>query len=273
MRILVTSTPGMGHLTCLLPLATALREAGHDVLFVTGTKESCELVAGFGFAVRAAGIAPAERRAALAPRLPEVTALPPRRRRGMLFSIMFAGAAAPAMRVELAPIMDEFDPDVVIHEPGELAAAPLATARGIPNVTVAFSGALPEWSLEMVLASLAPLWADEGLAPPTYQDICGDLYLHPLPPSFGQVPPARTVRPMRTSPAWGVADAPPAWLVDLGVDRPLVYLTSGTEPAGIGAPWAAALEALGDFDVDALATIGGHLDPDTLGPIPHNVRV
>jgi len=26
MRILITSTPGMGHLTCLLPLASALRD-------------------------------------------------------------------------------------------------------------------------------------------------------------------------------------------------------------------------------------------------------
>jgi len=253
-------------------LATALREAGHDVLFVTAT-ESCELVAGFGFAVRAAGMAPADRRAALAPRLPEVTALPPRLRRGLLFSIMFAGAAAPVMRVELAPIMDDFDPQVVIHEPGELAAAPLAMARGIPSVTVAFSGALPEWSHEMVLARLAPLWGDEGLAPPTYQQICGDLYLHTFPPSFDQAPPVRGVQPMRTSPVWGAADTAPAWLIDLGTDRPLVYMTSGTEPAGTGAPWAAALEALGNFDVDAVATIGRHLDLDTLGPIPRNVRI
>jgi UDP:flavonoid glycosyltransferase YjiC (YdhE family) len=78
---------------------------------------------------------------------------------------------------------------------------------------------------------------------------------------------------MRPSSVWGAADAPPTWLAELGTDRPLVYLTSGTEPAATGAPWAAALEALGNFDVDALATIGGHLDPATLGPIPPNVRV
>ena len=272
MRILVSSTPGMGHLTCLLPLASALRDAGHVVLFVT-TAESCEVVAGFGFEVRPAGITPAERRAALAPRQPEVMALPPRRRRGLLFSIMFAGAAAPAMRIELAPIIDEFSPDVMVHETGELAAAPLAKARDIPSVTVAFSGAVPEWSHEMVLAALAPLWSDEGLAPPTFQDVCGDLYLHPFPPSFDQAPPVRGVQSMRPSAVWGAADAAPTWLAELGIGRPLVYLTSGTEPAGVQGPWAAALEALGDFDVDAIATIGRHLDPATLGPIPRNVRV
>jgi UDP:flavonoid glycosyltransferase YjiC (YdhE family) len=271
MRILATSTPGLGHLTCLLPLASALRDAGHDVLFVTAA-ESCDLVAGFGFSVRAGGMSPADRRAVLSPRQPEVMAQPPRARRGLLFSIMFAEAAAPAMRVELAPVIDEFRPDVVIHETGELAAAPLARARDIPSVTVAFSGTLPDWSHQMVLASLAPLWADEGLAPPTFEDVCGDLYLHPFPPSFDQAPSAKVVRPMQPSPVWGTSDVAPAWLEPLGADRPLVYLTSGTEPAAAQAPWAAALEALGDLDVDALATIGRHVDPATLA-IPTNVRV
>ena len=272
MRILVTSTPGMGHLTCLLPLASALRDTGHDVLFVTAT-ESCELVASLGFAVRPGGISPAERRAALTPHLPEVMALPPRQRRGLLFSIMFAGTAAPAMRVALAPLLDDFRPDVVLHETGELAASPLAKARNIPSVTVAFSGMVPAWSHGMVLDSLGPLWKDEGLPAPTFQDICGELYLHPFPPSFDQAPAVRRVQTLRPTSAWGTADVAPNWLAAIGIDRPLVYMTSGTEPAGTGAPWAAALEALGELDVDAVATIGPHLDPETLGSIPSNVRI
>src|SRR3954452_9056350 len=208
MRVLATSTPGLGHLTCLLPLASALRDAEHEVLFVTAP-ESCDLVAGFGFAVRPGGMTPADRRAALSPRQPEVMAEPPRARRGLLFSIMFAEAAAPAMLVALTPVLEEFRPDVVIHEAGELAAAPLARARDIPSVTVAFSGTLPDWSHQMVLASLAPLWADEGLAHPTFEDVCGELYLHPFPPSFEQAPSHDAVRPIRPSPAWGTSDAAP----------------------------------------------------------------
>ena len=56
MRILVTSTPGMGHLNALLPLMFALQDAGHDLLVVTAA-ESCERVAGYGFNVRAGGLA------------------------------------------------------------------------------------------------------------------------------------------------------------------------------------------------------------------------
>ena len=48
-------------------------------------------------------------------------ALPPRRRRGLFFAGFFAEIAAPAMRVDLAPVFDEFRPDIVIHERGELA--------------------------------------------------------------------------------------------------------------------------------------------------------
>ena len=40
-------------------------------------------------------------------------------------------------------------------------------------------------------------WADEGLAAPTFDDVCGDLYLHPFPPSFDQAPSVKVVRPMR----------------------------------------------------------------------------
>ena len=34
------------------------------------------------------------------------------------------------------------------------------------------------------------------------------------------------------------------------------------------APWAAAVEALGSLDVDAIATIGMHLDPSVLLDVP-----
>ena len=77
MRILATSTPGRGHLNALLPLLSAVQDAGHDVLVVTAA-ESCALVARSGFAVREGGLAAEERRARYTPRLAETMALPPR---------------------------------------------------------------------------------------------------------------------------------------------------------------------------------------------------
>ena len=272
MRILATSTPGRGHLNALLPLLSAVQDAGHDVLVVTAA-ESCALVARSGFAVREGGLAAEERRARYTPRLAETMALPPRQRRGLFFAGYFADIAAPVMQIALAPVLQEFRPDVVVHETGELAIAPMAVARGIPHVTVAFSGRLPEESNDMVLEHLAPVWAVEGLPAPTMDAVRGEVYLHPFPPSFAQVPPGSTVRPMRAEAFDRIVESPPPWLDELGVTRPLVYITAGTEPIAAIAPWTAAFEALGSLDVDVVATIGARLDPAVLGAVPANVRV
>jgi UDP:flavonoid glycosyltransferase YjiC (YdhE family) len=272
MRILVTSTPGMGHLNALLPLMFALQEAGHDLLVVTAA-ESCERVAGYGFNVRAGGLAGNDRRATLAQRMPAIMALPPRRRRGHLYAGFFAEGAAPVMRVALQPVFSDFSPDIVIHETGELAGAPMAVARGIPHLTVAFSGALPEWAHDMTVEAIAPVWGAEGLSSPTMDDVLGDVYLHPFPPSFGQAPSGGVVHPMRVEAVDRDTGSPPPWLDNLGTRRPLVYVTSGTEPLGGTAPWAAIVAALGRMDVDAVATIGNHMDQSVLGEVPRNVRV
>ncbi len=272
MRILITSTPGMGHLNSILPLASALQSAGHELLVVTGA-ESCELVEGRGFTVQAGGMSGDARRAAYAPRMPETLALPPRRRRGLFFAGFFADIAAPAMRIDLVPVFDQFRPDLVLNERGELAAGPMAAARGIPHVTVAFSGALPTWSEQLLIDAIEPLWAAEGLPVPTMAQINGDLYLHPFPPSFGQAPTSGTVRPMRAA-ASDDGGAAPAWLDALGTTRPLVYVTGGTEAAAAEMfPWPAVLAALGTLDVDVVATVGPRVDPAAFGVASPNIRL
>ncbi|CAN0495709.1 unnamed protein product, partial [Phaeothamnion confervicola] len=180
-------------------------------------------------------MAVADRHRHFAPRMSELLALPPRRRRPLAFTGFFADAAAPVMQPDLAAVVDEVRPDIVIHEIAELAGAAVATARGIPHVTVAFSGALPPGTDELLIERITPVWAAEGLAAPSMAEIFGTCYLHPFPPSFGQLPNGDAVRPMRAVPLGGTGGEQPAWLADLGVDRPLVYLTSGTEPAAANA--------------------------------------
>ncbi|NMD25371.1 MAG: glycosyltransferase family 1 protein, partial [Actinobacteria bacterium] len=64
LRVLVTSTPGAGHIGPLVPLAAALQAAGHQVLWATAT-ESCARVRALGFEAVAAGMGVGERTAAL----------------------------------------------------------------------------------------------------------------------------------------------------------------------------------------------------------------
>lgn len=225
-----------------------------------------------GFEWSPAGLTTSVRRDAAAGALGGLMQLPMEERRGPLFAALFARAAGPVMQRDLAPIIDRVRPDVVLRETAELAAAPMAAARGIPLVTVAFSGVLPERARGEVVDALRPLWQAEGLDDPSWADVYGQLYLHPFPVSFGQRPDSTVVRPIR--PDRGSPSAEPAaWVASLGADRPFVYVTSGTEPPSVTFPWRELFTVLGAIDVDAVATIGPHVDPVAFGAVPPNVRV
>ena len=271
LRVLCASTGGAGHVHALAPVALALRDHGHDVQWAVAD-DGGATVASMGFEWSAAGITTSARRDAAAADLPRIMQLPMGERRGPLFATLFARAAGPVMRRALAPVFDRVRPDVVLREVAELAAAPMAAARDIPLVTVAFSGVLPERARGVVLDAVAPLWHDEGLESPSWADVYGRLYLHRFPPSFGQRPDSPVVRPVRPGGAASSGDRP-EWLDAIGADRRCVYVTSGTERAATTFPWREAFEALRSLDVDAVATIGPHVDPADLGAVPSNVRI
>ena len=271
LRVLFTSTPGAGHIGPLAPLAAALHAVGHQVLWATAD-EACDGVRAMGFDAVVCGMGVGGRVAALAPQMPEIMALDPRRRRQRLFVGFFAEIAAPRMCADLTAVFDSFQPDVVIHEMAELAAAPLAAGRGIPHVTVAFSGALHQSVIGGALDAMDPIWVANGVADAGVGDLFGALYLHPFPGSFGPPPPEATSLLMRPGSAAGPGVAPD-WVSALGAQRPLVYLTAGTERTSQAAPWVAAFEALAALDVDVVATIGPMLEPVSLGTVPANVHV
>jgi len=271
LRVLCTSTPGTGHISVLAPVARALRDRGHDVQWAVAA-DGGAAVGDMGFEWSPAGLSTGARRELAADALRELMQLPFEERRGPLFAALFARAAGPVMQRDLAPIIDRVRPDLVIREVSELAAAPMAAARGIPLVTVAFSGVLPERARGEVLDEMRPLWRAEGLDEPSWADIYGALYLHPFPVSFGQRPDSAVVRPIRRDRGMPSAEPPP-WVAALGTERPFVYVSSGTEvPSGMF-PWREVIEAMGGMDLDAVATIGPYIDPAGLGVIPANVRV
>jgi UDP:flavonoid glycosyltransferase YjiC (YdhE family) len=225
-----------------------------------------------GFEWSAAGMTTAARRQAAADVLPGIMQLPMADRRGPMFAAFFARSAGPVMQRDLVEVFDRVRPDVVMREVAELAAAPMAAARGIPLVTVAFSGVLSAPARRLVLDEVGPLWHSQGLGDPSWSDLYGRLYLHRFPASFGQRPDFHSVRPIRAD-AGILHDDPPGWLGGLGVDRPCVYITSGTEPASTTFPWREVFAAVDDLGVDAVATIGSHVDPAAIGTVPARVRV
>jgi UDP:flavonoid glycosyltransferase YjiC (YdhE family) len=272
MRVLVTSTPGAGHIHPIVPLAQAIQDAGHEVLWATAA-ESCPRIDRYGFRATPAGMATVERRALLMQRSPDLLSVPPRERRLVMMPGLFGWAAAPRMLSDLAAVCDEYRPDIIVHDLAEFAAAVIAAGRGLPHVTVAFSGALANAMYAALDESITALWAGAGLAAPDRAGLYEYLYLHPFPPAMGAPPSSDHVRPMRPlSFDRATLDDRPEWTTTLGVERPAVYVTFGTEVT-IRASWEPILEAVATLDVDAIATIGPHWEPSELGPVPGNVRV
>ena len=273
MRVLVTSTPGRGHLGPLLPVATALRDAGHEVRWATAA-EACETVAGLGFAVDPAGLDVVRRRAVVADRLPRIMALPPRQRRGHLFAGFFAEAAAPAMAADVRPLVESFRPDLVVHETAELGIVPLAVERGIPHVVVAFSGPVPAYTR----CRRSPPSSLRGgrASASTFRRMPG----WSVTSTCTRSPPPST--PIRRGPSsgWGPSRSNPrhassrrrGWRRSGPPDRPCTS-PSAPSSAALDAPWPALLEAIGDREIDALVTTGAHADVGAFGRLPGNVRV
>jgi hypothetical protein len=111
MRLLLTSVPGLGHLHPVLPLALAAARAGHDVRVATGA-DRVEWVRHCGLRPVPAGLTITElRERALARELtgPEL----PRH--------LFTSIAGPPMVDDLLPLVDDWQPDLLLHEEGEYA--------------------------------------------------------------------------------------------------------------------------------------------------------
>jgi hypothetical protein len=129
MRLLVSSVPGLGHLHPVLPLALAAARVGHDVRVATGP-DRVEWVRRCGLSAVPAGLPIAAlRERALARGLtgPEL----PRH--------LFTSIAGPPMVDDLLPLVDDWQPDLLLHEEGEYAAPLVAALRDLPCVTHSWS--------------------------------------------------------------------------------------------------------------------------------------
>ncbi len=269
MRVLVSTTPGLGHIHPLVPLAAALREAGHQVTWATGP-ESVDHVRRFGFDAVAAGMPVAERRPEVFRRNPHLNDLPRHERRRVRFPQTFAAVAGERMLRELGDVIAVKRPDVIVHEACELAAPVLAAATETPHVSVGVGGLIGPEMLED--DAVKALWQLAGLDFHPNAGLYDRLYLHPMPPSLQPcrvVPNAAPVRPLDAE-ASDTADTP-EWLRALGRERPLVYATLGTELDTV-APLEKLRDAVAAVDADVVLTTGRSFDPASLAPCPPNVR-
>jgi UDP:flavonoid glycosyltransferase YjiC (YdhE family) len=269
-RVLFSSTAGHGHVFPLVPLAQALRDAGHDVLWA-GHPSVQSLVDPAGLASAPAGLRGQEFIDVVGALRRQAFERPPVQRAAFMFPAMFGAALTPAMAADLLSLARAWRPDLLVHEQAELASPLVGAVLGLPSVTQSFGSAIPPAILSDAGERLRSLWREYGLEVPPYAGCYMAPFLDIFPPSIRPVPVDHiaVVQPLRPVSYTGPAEPLPFAVSGPG---PLIYLTLGTIP-GSGDTLRRAVDAVAVPGSRVLATVGPEGDPAELGTQPPNVRV
>jgi UDP:flavonoid glycosyltransferase YjiC (YdhE family) len=274
LRILFTCVVGVGHFNPLVPLAMAFRDAGHRVAFATDPGFSAH-VRGVGFEAFGAGLDMPEARKRFLRTVTGWRDVAPWDQVRYTVPGLFAGSRVRPMLDDLARIIPEFDAQVLVHDSAEMAGAIAAEVAGIPHVEHSFGVIRPLELRQLAVEALQPVCDRLGVTNPGIGGLGGELYLDICPPGIqrpeiADLPRVQPLRPV------GFDDAPdaiqPTWLVGRS-DRPLVYVTMGTEFNKKPEIFRAILDGLAGEPYDVVVTVGASGDREALRPLGENVRV
>ncbi|UKY51782.1 nucleotide disphospho-sugar-binding domain-containing protein [Streptomyces inhibens] len=261
MRVLFHTAPIATHTLPLVPLAWAMRSAGHDVVFATSGEGAVVRKAG----LCTVGIAPDfEIRDLFAPLFERHQGLfesrePTAAETATLDEIY--GALNSRLAPGLIEAAEKWRPDVVIHDTSAIAGALCAAVLGVPAIQHDIAVESSRGLRERVVA-----WMPEAL------DRFGVTGLPADEPVINIVPPSvepdgQYGWPMRNVPYSGSAP-----LADLTVtnSRPTVAVTMGLTTGDMG-PVGRIIDAAREVDADFLLALSG-FDPSEYGTLPPNVQ-
>lgn len=273
MRVLWCTTPMESVFAFGLPVARALQQSGHELLVATGP-DLQERARAEGFDTAVAG--PTAMEGAMRAMGDPAVAAAPAGESWHFGAAMFGAVVAPAKYPEIQRLAAEWEPDLVLHPPVDVAAALLGAARGLPSVTYGFGQYLERPLVESLADRVRPMWEAAGLAPDPWAGIYRGRYLDPCPPSLqhGWCPPAIRTANVRLPIPGDPRSQLPGWVHGLG-ERPVVYLSLGTVPL-FNQPekFRMILEPFADdSDVEVVVTIGTLNDPASLGPQPAHIHI
>jgi glycosyltransferase len=241
-RILVSTTAGVGHLRPLLPFAAASAAAGHEVVFAA-PRSLAEKVVANGYRVMP---------------FDDASAVPMSTYRAddrPLFARIIGDPAPRAALPSLLATFDEFRPDLVLRDDAELGALVAAEANGVPDVAVFSSvhraqlrllnAALPLLGPARVMAGLT-----ETVDEPLSRMRVVSMFPSPFDPANGPPQPHR----FRIG----------ARVPSVERDRPLIYISFGTiaSASALGATLLReTVDALTALPADLVVSIGRRADP------------
>jgi len=276
MRVLVTASPGLGHMLPMVPITWALRAAGHEVLLAMAGRspEHVPMLAASGLhVVETADSARFERLVQATRDQVDVKAIQQRIKeasrsgefdRLSSVAIQLFAPLSVAVADTVVELADCWRPDLVLHSPME-GAGPLAAAKlGVPAVEQSFGLFSPADRSARIAEALADTYHQHGVdGAPSRRAL-----LNVAPPSMGT---PETGWSMRYVPYNGGGQLPD-WLLRRP-DRPRVVVTLGTVLpgfAGLG-PLQWLADVAGGIDAEFVVTLGD-ADAAQLGELPANVR-
>jgi UDP:flavonoid glycosyltransferase YjiC (YdhE family) len=257
----------------MAPVAQALSAEGHEVAFATAER-FCSRVAKAGFRTFPTGLGPGqvvERTL----QLPDVAGAGPEDA-WRFGAQMFAAVAGPAKVPDLIRVLDDWRPDLLIHDVTDFAGPVAAAHTGLACAAHSLGPIFPLEFYRLGAELVAPVWREAGSTPGPFAGMFGAVYLDVCPPSLQSADitaVGAAVRPMRPVPFDAVGDeALPSWVHELGA-QPTVYVTLGTLDNDAPGVLEAVVDGLRDENMNVIVTVGPTRDPDELGSQPPNVRV
>jgi UDP:flavonoid glycosyltransferase YjiC (YdhE family) len=263
MRVLFVASPMVGHVLPLVPLAAALRDAGHDVVVATAADAVPPARAAH---LQVRDVAPGfDLRRVFVPTALRHPVLAVRSAHGdpgtVLVGYLFA-PVADRMADRLVALADEWRPDLVVHEPLAVAGSLVAARSGVPVVLVDMALFDARQLRDSAASRIGPVMRRHGVDRlPAVAEV-----LVTAPPSVTR---ASRGRPMRHVPVAGDRPAP-AELTRPG-PRPRVIVTRSTVADPRPDPlMRRVVAAAADADIDVVL-----VRPDrraTRMELPPNVR-
>lgn len=266
MRVLFVSSPGIGHVFPMVPLAWALRTSGHEVLIATAGSGLVAAQAGLPVVDIAPGFDFASMRAHFARANPELLKAATGKRQlhdvrevAGIFGRMSGMLADPVVATA-----QRWQPDVVVQSQLQGAGLLAAATLGVPALDQGFGFARTDGMAALLREHMAEAFERHGV-----QDLPRHCILDVAPPSMLETEPH----------GWSMGYVPynggavlPEWLTT-PPERPRIAVTLGTvAPRMTGVdPLRTLIDAADRVDAEFVLALG---DADTapLGTLPANVR-
>ncbi len=263
MKILFSAWPGYGHLLPMLALVRAAQRAGHEAVISTGP-DLAPYASSLGVVTVAAGPTAAESYSRL-PGDVMISRLPLAEQNAFAARHLF-GAAAAARARDLAAFWSSWKPDLVVHDPLELAAVAVAVTARTAHLTHGY-GPMHAENDDMITLIGSALAHTRGVDPT--ESVFAAPYLDICPPAMrprSQLP-WQDVRPLRPT-AGEPGDTSIGRSIAALPHPETVYFTLGTVMNQAREVFRAVLDAANELDLNIVATTGPDLDPATIGALP-----